>query len=130
MKAERHRLLAERIEQSMRHCGPQDWEMAIEGAMLAGTHWANYALHLRGVSPDAEDIIHTSMLVVNTLRKYSIAEGPLLQALGDIEEIRPLHVRGDVPGGAEAADRALALLAQISARARHHDARPQKGVQS
>ena len=117
MRAERHRFLAERIERAVVHCGDRDWEMKIEAAMLAGTHWANYALHNHGVSPEDEDIVHTSMLVVNTLRKYSIVEPDLLRALGDIEELRPLFVRGDVDGGADAAQRALALLSEISARA-------------
>jgi hypothetical protein len=118
MRADGHRARAERIERSMMLCGPGDWEMRIEGAMLAGTHWANYALHRAGVTADDEDIVHTSMLVVNMLRKYSIVEGDLLAALSEIEELRPLHVRGDVPGGAAAAERAIGLLARISERAR------------
>lgn len=117
MKPERHRHLAQRIERSLRRCGDQDWEMKIEAAMLAGTHWANYALHLQRVSGLSEDIVHTSMLVVNVLRKYSILEGAMMQQLGEIEELRPLHVRGDVPGGDAAARRALQLLEQIRARA-------------
>lgn len=118
MKAERHRHLADRIERSVAHCGERDWEMTIEAAMLAGTHWANYALHRHGVCAEDEDIVHTSMLVVNTLRTYSIVEPDLLGALGEIEELRPLFVRGDVAGGPDAARQALALLTQISARAR------------
>ncbi|MFC0454614.1 hypothetical protein [Rhodococcus jostii] len=121
MKAERHRFLAERIERAVTHCGDHDWEMKIEAAMLAGTHWANYALHHHGVALEDEDIVHTSMLVVNTLRKYSIVEPDLLRALGDIEELRPLFVRGDVDGGPAAAQRALALLSEISARARESE---------
>jgi hypothetical protein len=118
MKADNHRLRAERIECSLALLGPDDWEMKIEAAMLAGTHWANYALHCRGVSPDGEDIVHTSMLVVNTLRKYSIVEGDLLRSLAEIEELRPLHVRGDAPDSDAAAERALELLADIGALAR------------
>jgi hypothetical protein len=118
MKAEDHRARAERIERSLALLTEDDWEIRIEAAMLAGTHWANYALHRRGVSVDAEDIVHTSMCVVNTLRKYSLAEGRLLEQLAEIEEIRPLYVRGDVEGGAEAGRRALALLAAIAGRAR------------
>jgi hypothetical protein len=117
MNAEQHRIKAERIQRSVRRCGPEDWEMRIEAAMLAGTHWANYALHRSGVSGDDEDVVHTSMLVVNTLRKYSIVEGELLAALTEIEELRPLHVRGDVRGGPEAAERALRLLADIERQA-------------
>jgi hypothetical protein len=121
MNAEGHREKAERIERSAMRCGPPDWEMRIEAAMLAGTHWANYALHRAGVTPDDEDVVHTSMLVVNTLRKYAIVEAELLSALGEIEELRPLHVRGDADGGPAAADRAMALLAVISQRARRRD---------
>ncbi|MCC6592879.1 MAG: hypothetical protein IT479_06345 [Xanthomonadales bacterium] len=118
MKAQGHRSKAERIERSLVALGESDWEMKIEAAMLAGTHWANYALHRRGVTADAEDVVHTSMLVVNMLRKYSIVEGDLLRDLAEIEELRPLHVRGDVPGGAHAAGRALQLLQAIGERAR------------
>lgn len=117
MKAEYHRLKAGRIETSLRLLDEHDWEMKIEAAMLAGTHWANYALHRRGVTEDGEDIVHNSMLVVSTLRKYSLAEGELLDALTEIEELRPLYVRGDVPDGSRAAARALELLGLIRALA-------------
>lgn len=118
MKPERHRELAENIERSLQHCGATDWEMKIEGAMLAGTHWANFALHRYGVSTESEDIIHTSMLVVNILRKYSLVEERMMQALAEIEELRPLYVRGDALGGAEAGEHALALLQEIGDLAR------------
>jgi hypothetical protein len=113
MKAENHRLKAEKIENSLKLLGEDDWEMKIEAAMLAGTHWANYTLHRGGITSDSEDIIHNSMLVVNMLRKYSLAEGALLGALTEIEELRPLYVRGDVQHGACAAERALELLHSI-----------------
>ena len=118
MNAEQHRRRAERIERSLAKLGSADHEMKIEAAMLAGTHWANYALHRRRVTTDGEDIVHTTMLVVNMLRKYSIVEGEVLQALAEIEELRPLHVRGDVPAGDAAAGRALQLLDRIGTRAR------------
>lgn len=118
MDSGNHRDKAERIERSLQQLGDTDWEMRIEAAMLAGTHWANYALHRRGVSADAEDIVHTSMCVVNTLRKYSIVEKVLLEQLAEIEELRPLYVRGDAEGGPAAARHALALLAAIGERAR------------
>ena len=118
MNAEQHRLKAERIERSLQSLGSGDREMRIEAAMLAGTHWANYALHRRHVTIDAEDIVHTSMLLVNMLRKYSIAESGLLEALAEIEELRPQHVRGDAAGGDDAAMRALHLLKLIGERAR------------
>lgn len=117
MKAELHRQKAERIERSLKVCTPSDWEIQIEAAMLAGTHWANYALHRRGVTVDSEDIVHTTMTIVAYLRKYQLAEKELLGALTEIEELRPLYVRGDVPGGAEAGSRAIALLSIIRDRA-------------
>lgn len=117
MRAEQHREKAERIERSLVHLGDEDWEMRIEAAMLAGTHWANHALHRRGLSTDAEDVIHTTMCAVNVLRKYELAEKSLLDELAEVEELRPLHVRGDVPGGPAAGRRALRLLASIRARA-------------
>ena len=118
MKAELHRQKAERIERSLTLCTPSDWEIRIEAAMLAGTHWANYALHRRGVTVESEDIVHTTMTIVAYLRKYQLAEEELLGALTEIEELRPFYVRGDVPGGSEAGERALALLSAIGDRAR------------
>lgn len=118
MNPESHRRVAERIERSLAVCRDDDWEIQIEAAMLAGTHWANYALHQHCVSEHGEDIVHTGMLVVNTLRKYSIVEPDLLRALEEIEELRPLFVRGDVAGGRAAARHALTLLRQIGERAR------------
>lgn len=117
MNPDQHREKAERIERSLAHLGDQDWEMRIEAAMLAGTHWANHALHLRGLSSAAEDIVHTTMCAVNVLRKYELAEKALLDQLAEIEEMRPLHVRGDVDGGPAAGRRALQLLASIRRRA-------------
>jgi hypothetical protein len=47
MKTENHRAKAENIETSLRFLGEDDWEMKIEAAMLAGTHWANYEYRQR-----------------------------------------------------------------------------------
>ena len=114
-----HREKAERIEHSLAILTDSDWEMRIEAAMLAGTHWANFALHQRGVSAGSEDITHTSMCTVNALRKYQLAERELLEQLDVIEELRPIHVRGDADGGPEAGRRATRAVARDSrARAR------------
>ena len=118
MTPEFHRHKAERIEHSLRRCGRADWEIRIEAAMLAGTHWANYALHRRGASAESEDMVHTTMTMVAYLRKYQIAEPGIVQWLSEIEDLRPLYVRGDAAGGAEAGERALELLREIGARAR------------
>ena len=117
MHAQEHRAKAQKIERSIAKLGPDDYEMAIEGAMLAGTHWLNAVLHARGVTRDDGDVLHTYMLTVNELRKLRVADAELLDALTAIEDIRPAFVRGDVQGGPDAARRALALLSSIRAKA-------------
>jgi hypothetical protein len=114
---EEHRAKAERIERSLAKCGPGDYEMKIEAAMLAGTHWLNLALHRMGVTAPQTDVLHTYMLTVNDLRKYQIADAELINALSEIEDIRPAYVRGNLPGGDKAAERALALLSSLRRKA-------------
>ncbi|MNT72392.1 hypothetical protein D3C72_2109870 [compost metagenome] len=58
------------------------------------------------------------MTMVSVLRKYKLAEPALIDQLEEIEELRPLFVRGDIDGGPQAAHRALALLTSIGQRAR------------
>ena len=113
MSPAEHREKAEKIELSMAKLGPDDYEMAIEGAMLAGTHWLNCALHEQGASSATDDVLHTYMLTVNALRKLRVADAARVDALTEIEDIRPPFVRGDYPGGAAAATRSLVLLARI-----------------
>lgn len=117
MHPEEHRAKARKIERSLAKLGPDDYEMAIEGAMLAGTHWLNCALHAHGVTRHDGDVLHTYMLTVNELRRLRVADAALLDALTAIEDIRPAFVRGDVPGGPEAAKQALSLLSTIRAKA-------------
>ncbi len=118
MTPEAHQKKAIRIERSAEKLLDTDWEIKIEAAMLAGTHWVNYILHKTGVSHDAEDMVHASMTMVSFLRKYRLAEPVVIAQLEEIEELRPLYVRGDVSGGPQAANRALHLLALISEKAR------------
>ncbi len=112
MDSARHRKSAERIMGTMEKLGPEDHEMAIEGAMLAATHWLNYALHEFGVTETGDDVQHTYFLTGNDWQKYGIVAGELLRALDEIERTRPMHVRGDAAGGDKAAARARALLAR------------------
>ena len=118
MEALDHRQRAERIERSIAKCNQQDHEMKIEGAMLAGTHWANFILHRMGVTNADTDLMHTYMLTVNELRKYCVADATAMLALTEIEDLRPAHVRGNVPGGPAAATHALELLAKIRGSAK------------
>ncbi|MFM0658389.1 hypothetical protein [Paraburkholderia sediminicola] len=118
MKAEQHRAKAERIERSLAKFTDDDVEMKIEAAMLAATHWVNFALHMRSITVVAEDVVHNSMLTVSMLRKYSLAEPELMETLTAIEDLRPCFVRGDVSGEFEAAARALTWLRSIGVLAR------------
>lgn len=117
MQATDHRQRAERVERSIAKCGANDHEMKIEGAMLAGTHWVNFVLHQMRVTGPDQDVMHSYMLTVNELRKFSVAEEEMMSAIAEIEDLRPAHVRGNVPDGQAAAARALELLGKIRAKA-------------
>jgi hypothetical protein len=117
MKPEAHREIADRILRSLAKCGAQDYEMKIEGAMLAGTHLLNALLHDTGVTAPDRDVMHTYLLTINEYRRLCVAANPLVTALSEIEDLRPPFVRGNAPGGEAAAGRALALLAMLRAEA-------------
>ena len=111
----KHKEKALRIELSLAKCEARDYEIRIEAAMLAATHWVNGAYHALGVSAENNDILHTYMLTVNEYRRYAAANEHLIGKLAEIEDVRPLYVRGDVAGGEAIADRAVALLNDIRA---------------
>lgn len=115
MHSIKHREKAQRIERSLAKCEPDDVDLRIEAAMLAGTHWLNAALHWLGASSDSNDVMHTYMLTVNEFRRLAAANAEIVTALAEIEDLRPLYVRGDVPGGRQAADHACSLLGRIRA---------------
>lgn len=117
MKPQEHRAKAERIARSLSKCLAADYEMRIEAAMLAGTHWLNFALHRMGTTAPEVDVLHTYMLTVNERRRYKVADAELVRALVEIEDLRPAYVRGNHPGGEQAAARALELLALLRMRA-------------
>ena len=113
MKPEEHRAAALRIERSLAKCGPADYEIRIEAAMLAGTHWLNAAFHAAGVTGNGDDIMHSYLLTVNEYRRLCVADEPSVKALSAIEDLRPPFVRGNRPDGEAAGERALALLATL-----------------
>ncbi len=114
MQAHEHRAAAERIERSMRKCSAEhDHELLIEAAMLAGSHWLNARLHEQGLSKAGDDVMHTYLLTVNQCRRLAVAQPEATKALGVIEDMRPAFVRGDAPGGAEAARAAIVWLSKI-----------------
>jgi hypothetical protein len=104
---------ARRIEASLAHCRSEDYEMRIEGAMLAGTHYANLALHRLGLTAETWDIIHADFLTGMDRTRFALLEGGLLAALEELETLRPPWVRGDAVGGPQAGERAIELLAAI-----------------
>ncbi|HJO69640.1 MAG TPA: hypothetical protein QF804_08150 [Rhodospirillales bacterium] len=118
MKAEGHRAKAERMGRSLEKLSPDDWEMVIDGVMLAVSHWINYAFHSMGLTADDENVMHAYFTTAFERQHWALAAGPeLLDALAEIETIRPPHVRGDAPTGEAAARRALAILADVRERA-------------
>ena len=117
MQPQQHEAAARRIEASLRKCRPDDHEITIEGAMLAGSHWLNAHLHRLGATKPDQDVMHTYLLVVNELRRLNVADPQAVAALGAIEDLRPAYVRGAQAGGQEAAQRALGLLEVIRASA-------------
>ncbi|WP_427309724.1 hypothetical protein [Cupriavidus sp. H39] len=117
MDIEQHIAMARSLEASLRKCTGADYEMTIEGAMLAGTHWLNALLHKLGATPSQADVFHTYLLTINEFRRLAVAAARPLQALAAIEDTRAPYVRGNHPGGAAAADRALELLSLIRATA-------------
>jgi hypothetical protein len=117
MDATGHKDSAERIMHTMDKLGADDYEMVIEGAMLATAGWINFALHTYGVTDAADDVMHTYFLTGNQWKKYGIVIEDMLQALEEIENVRPMYVRGDVPGGEKVAARARELAAFARERA-------------
>jgi hypothetical protein len=78
--------------------------------MLAATHYTNLALHTLGLTLPERDVIHTEFLRVIDYRRFLIAAPVLVQALEDLESLRPPYVRGDEQGGPAAGETALKLL--------------------
>ena len=115
MNVEQHRDKALRVERSLAKCRPADYEIRIEGAMLAATHWVNLAYHRMQATAADQDVLHSYMLTVNEFRRLAAAHGPLIAMLSEIEDLRPVYVRGDAAGGVGIADHAVALLGRIKA---------------
>lgn len=110
MSPEQHRSKAERVTRSLQKCTSADYEAVIEGAMLAGTHWFNYALHAYGLRAPAKDVMHAEFLTKAERTKIAVVSQELVEALEEIEAARAMFVRGNVPGGDEMARRSLHLL--------------------
>ncbi len=118
MTPEGHRTKAERIERSLPNCSPEYYEMVIEGAMLAVSHWINYVFHILRLTPHEKDVMHAYHETVFTHQYFGLVAGPeFLDGLEAIETLRALHVRGNVEGGERAATRALEILGGVRQKA-------------
>ena len=113
MTPEQHRMKAERITRAMQKLKTTDYEMLIEAAMLAGTHWLNVALHRYGLTRPEDDVMHAEYLTGAARLKLSLVAPGVAEALDEIEQSRPRFVRGDAPGGEAAAIRCLQRLRDL-----------------
>jgi hypothetical protein len=114
MNAERHRAKAERLEASLAKCRPGDYEMIIDGAMLAVTHWINHAFHTLALTDDDSDVVHAYFETAFDRQHFGLVAGAeFLDGLDEIETLRPLHARGTVAGGEAAGKRSLEILQGI-----------------
>ena len=117
MRIDAHRAKAEAVERSLARIALGDYEMVIEACMLAGTHWLNLLLHAYDLSAPDHDAMHAEFMTLAERRKVMCRIPAALGALDAIEALRTTHVRGDLPGGEEAAAKALASLAVLREQA-------------
>jgi hypothetical protein len=81
--------------------------------MLAATHRLNALMHRLGATPFGQDVMHSYLLTVNEFERLEVAHAGAMRALRAIERLRPAYVRGDWPGGTDAAAEALRHLGEI-----------------
>jgi hypothetical protein len=118
MNADAHRAKAERIGRSLSICRTSDYEVVIDGAMLAISHWINFAFHRLDLTVPENDIMHCYFVTGFDRQYFGLAAGPeFLDALEEVDRARPLYVRGNVAGGDKAAERALKLQALVRDKA-------------
>jgi|SRR5665213_257475 len=110
MTPEQHIQKATRITQALSKLTLSDYEMVIESTMLAGSHWVNAALHRCGVTYYDEDAMHVEYLPLATRTKISLIIPGLLEGIEQIEQYRPMYVRGNAEGGEPVARRCIQLL--------------------
>ena len=110
MKAEAHRLKAERLGRSLAKCSSADTELVIDGVMLAITHWINFVFHMLELTAPDDDIMHCYFVTGFDRQYYGLAADPVfLDALEEIDDLRPLYVRGNAAGSDAAGVRALEM---------------------
>ena len=113
MTPQQHRYKADRILRSLEKCDISDYEMIIEGAMLAGGHLFNAALHEMGFFPPSRDVLHMAKLSLEDYWRLRALAPTLVNSFFEIEELRSPYVRGAEPDGEVGARLALALLEAV-----------------
>jgi len=118
MKTNQHAERAERVIRSMKKLEAGEYEMLIEGAMIAGTHLFNACLHRLGITDEQDDVMHAEYLTGHLRIKIRLLEPGLVELLDKIEQLRPAYVRGDFDNGEVAAGRCTRALQQLQERVR------------
>ena len=97
----------------MQKLNDANYEIIIEGCMLAGTHWLNFARHQMEIAGPDRDAMHAEFLDGAQRVAISLLAPALLGALDEIESYRAGFVRGDLEGGDKIAARCRGLLDTI-----------------
>jgi hypothetical protein len=96
VRADSHFDKADRLEASMTRLDPDDnYETIIENCMLAGTHYLNGALHIAGVLPPIQHLLHSDEPPTTYWATVPEPLRPAFSAMKFIEDLRPRLVRGD-----------------------------------
>jgi hypothetical protein len=101
MKPQDHVTKARRIEATIvaKLDFDRDYELCLEGYMLAGTHYLNAVLHKRGVTREQFDLSHTDRPRLDAPIDETLR--PLFEALRQVEDLRPDYLRGNKTWNAE-----------------------------
>jgi len=118
MTPDQHLAKAERIANSLAKLTTADYELVIEAAMLAGTHWFNAAAHRHGITSSDDDVMNVEYLPRALRVKISLIAPGLTELVEEIEQFRPIFVKGNVADGEAAAKRCGELLDHLRDRAR------------
>jgi hypothetical protein len=113
MTPEQHVAKARKILGAQSKLSAGDYEMTIEAAMLAGTHFLNAILHREGITAEDADVLHAEYMILAVRTRTQLSLPRLVECLDEIEQLRPFFVRGNIVNGENAALKALQLLARI-----------------
>ncbi len=113
MKLNDHVTKARRIEATMvaKLDRDKDYELFLEGYMLAGTHLLNAILHKFSVTKEEFDLLHSDKPRLNVPIKETLR--PLFEAMKWIEDLRPGYLRGTKAWSVEDGQRCLESYQQV-----------------